>query len=323
MSTMRAAVQTERGGRETLRTTSTPLPTPGPGQVLVRVDRAAVNFADERTCRSGMNHLSGRIEDLPFTPGGEIVGTRVDTGDVVVGISGTGGFAQYALLDEAAVYSVPAGIDAESALAVFVPGLTAGLLLDAARPRKDVTVVVSGATGAVGALLLRLLATRNQAHVIAIASPSAEDSRIRRLGATAVIRSDVNDIASALRAVPGHPPVGLVLDSIGGAVLEGAVAALGRHGTLVSYGSSSNAAATVAPRSLIFGSRRIVGFWLLDHLDDRARVTEILADLFTGVRQGHIEVAPAQAFALDDVADAMAATALRGRTGRVLIDPWK
>ncbi|WPB89248.1 quinone oxidoreductase family protein [Streptomyces malaysiensis] len=321
--TMTAAVQTERGGAETLSTAQIPVPSPGPGEVLVRVHRAAVNFADERTCRSGMNHLSGRVEGLPFTPGGEIVGARVDTGERVVAISGKGGFAQYALVDESATYPIPPDLDEESALSVFVPGLTAGLLLDVTRPQKDDCTVVSGATGAIGTLLLQLLGSSGQSHVVAVASPSADVERLRSFGASTVVPSDSEDLTSVLRAAAEDRPIGLILDSIGGPVLEAAVAALGRRGRLVSYGSSSNAAATVAPRSLIFGSREIAGFWVLDHLDNRSRVVDVLADLFRAVLDSRLRVDPPTVFALDDVAGAMAATAQRGRTCRVLIDPWK
>jgi NADPH:quinone reductase len=170
---MAVALQTERGGRETVAPARLALPEPGPDQVLVRVHRAAVNFADERACRTGINHLSGRVEDLPFVPGGEIVGTRVDTGETVVAICGSGGFAQYATVEERTAHPIPAGLDMESALSVFVPGLTAGLLLEVAQPDKGDAVVVSGATGAVGTLLLRLLAARGRQPFVAVASPSA------------------------------------------------------------------------------------------------------------------------------------------------------
>lgn len=321
--TMVAVQQTERGGAQTLSTTRLQIPTPGPDEVLVRVHRAAVNFEDERTCRFGVNRLTGHTEGLPFVPGGEVAGTRVDTGDMVVGISGRGGFAQYALVDESAVHPIPSGLDTESALSVFVPGLTACLLLDIARPEKDDCVVVSGATSAVGTLLLQLLASRGHEHVVAIASPSAPEERLRSLGATAVVRSDADDLTSELRTAAGDVPVGLVLDSVGGPVLEASVAALGKRGMLVNYGTASEVVATVAPRSLIHGSRGIAGFWLLDHLDSRPRVTGILANLFGGVLGGRFHLDPAHVFGLDGISDAMAATARRGRTGRVLIDPWK
>ncbi|GAA4551048.1 zinc-binding alcohol dehydrogenase family protein [Pseudonocardia xishanensis] len=319
---MAVAMQTARGGRETLAPARLPLPEPGPDQILVRVHRAAVNFTDERACRTGLNHLSGRVEDLPFLPGGEIAGTRVDTGEAVVALSGSGGFAQYAAVAESAAHPVPAGLDAESALSVFVPGLTAGLLLEVAEPDKGDAVVVSGATGAVGTLLLRLLAARGQRHVVAVASPTVSEQRLRALGATAVLRFD-DDLEPALRQAAGDAPIGLVLDSMGGPALEAGVAVLGRHGTLVSYGSSSDVPATVTPRALIPGSRTVTGFWLLDHLDRRERVSGILTDLFRDVLAGEIRPDRPQVFGLPEVQTALAATAERGRTGRVLIDPWR
>ncbi|MDL5156132.1 quinone oxidoreductase family protein [Actinomycetospora termitidis] len=319
---MAVVLQAERGSAETLTTTRIPIPEPACGDVLVRVRRAAVNFADERACRTGLNHLTGRVEELPFVPGGEIVGTRTDTGETVLALCGCGGFGQYVAVRERDVHPVPEGLDDESALSVFVPGLTAGLLLDTTRPTKDDGVVVSGATGAVGTLLLRLSAVRGQRHVVAIASPTAPEDRLRSAGASAVVRTDADDLGAALRhAADG--PIDLVLDSIGGPVLEAAAGALGRRGTLVSYGSSSDLPATLAPRSLIPGSRTVTGFWLLDHLDDPARVAAVLDDVLAEVASGRIPVDSPETFGLDDAAGAMAATARRGRTGRVLIDPWE
>src|SRR5919202_1832473 len=118
---MRAIQVREFGGPEVLEVVDLPVPEPGPGEVLIRVIRAGINFADTHQRRN--EYLA--TAELPLVPGAEVVGVREDTGARVVALCGTGGYAEYATAPEALTVPLPDGIDEGTALALLVQGLTA------------------------------------------------------------------------------------------------------------------------------------------------------------------------------------------------------
>src|SRR3954453_18520594 len=104
---MRAIHIEEFGGPEVLQVADLPVPEPGDGEVLIKVLRAGMNYADthQRT-----NDYLARYE-LPLVPGGEVAGLREDTGERVVALTGTGGYAEYAVAHEAVTFPIPEGVD--------------------------------------------------------------------------------------------------------------------------------------------------------------------------------------------------------------------
>src|SRR5450755_3574243 len=118
---MRAIQITEFGGPEVLKLAELPTPEPAEGEILIEVSRAGLNFADthQRT-----NSYLAKAE-LPLIPGSEVAGTRVDTGERVVALNGTGGYAQYATAPAELVFAIPEGVDDGTALALLLQGLTA------------------------------------------------------------------------------------------------------------------------------------------------------------------------------------------------------
>jgi NADPH2:quinone reductase len=118
---MRAIQMTEFGGPEVLGLVELPPPEPAPGEVLIRVTRAGINFADTHT----RTNSYVRKATLPLVPGGEVAGVREDTGERVVALTGTGGYAEYAVAPAPHVFAIPAGVDDDTALALLVQGTTA------------------------------------------------------------------------------------------------------------------------------------------------------------------------------------------------------
>src|SRR6202451_613576 len=118
---MRAIQMTEFGGPEVLKLAELPQPQPGPGETLIRVSRAGLNFADTHTRTNSYVQKAS----LPLIPGGEVAGVREDTGERVVALVGNGGYAEYAVAPEDRVFGVPDGLDDGSALAMVVQGTTA------------------------------------------------------------------------------------------------------------------------------------------------------------------------------------------------------
>ena len=121
LAPVRAIQMSEYGGPEVLRLVELPVPEPGPDEVLVRVTRAGLNFAD--THRRTNTYLAK--DDLPLVPGAEVAGVREDTGERVVALLGSGGYAEYAVAPGALTFPIPDGVSDETALALVLQGLTA------------------------------------------------------------------------------------------------------------------------------------------------------------------------------------------------------
>ena len=111
----------EFGGPEVLQPVELPHPQPGRDEALIRVTRAGVNFADTHTRTNSYVQRA----TLPLVPGGEVAGVREDTGERVVALVGSGGYAQYAVAPQEQVFAIPDGLDDGVALALIVQGTTA------------------------------------------------------------------------------------------------------------------------------------------------------------------------------------------------------
>src|SRR5256885_4933733 len=176
---MRAIRITEFGGPEVLTLADVPDPEPGPGQFLVEVSRAGVNYAD--THQAENTYLSKTT--LPHIPGAEIVGRASDGRRVVAMVNG-GGYAEQAVADNPLAFEGPDAVDDVSATALVVQGATAWLLL-----RRTVhlepgeSVVVHAAAGGVGSLAVQLAKQWGAGRVIATASSSDKRKLTLDLGA--------------------------------------------------------------------------------------------------------------------------------------------
>ena len=110
---MRAIQMTEFGGPEVLKLSELPVPVPGPDEVLIKVTRAGLNFADTHTRTNSYVQKA----TLPLVPGGEVAGVREDTGERVVALVGTGGYAEYATAPAEHVFPIPEGLSFAQAAA--------------------------------------------------------------------------------------------------------------------------------------------------------------------------------------------------------------
>ncbi|MFJ4557816.1 medium chain dehydrogenase/reductase family protein [Streptomyces massasporeus] len=226
---------------EGLRIRRGAVPTPGPGQVVVRMEATGVSFAEQQMRR-------GRYYDqppFPFVPGYDLVGTVAATGEGAdPGLTGTrvaalvkvGGWASHVLVDAADVVPVPEGVTAAEAETLVVNGITAWQMLHRkARVRAGHTVVVHGANGGVGSVLVQL-ALAAGARVIGTASARHHDA-LRKQG-VAPVDYRAGDVAARIRALaPGG--VDAVFDHVGGRGITDSWRLLAPGGTLASYGSAS------------------------------------------------------------------------------------
>ncbi|MFG2808956.1 medium chain dehydrogenase/reductase family protein [Streptomyces massasporeus] len=226
---------------EGLRIRRGTVPTPGRGQVVVRMEATGVSFAEQQMRR-------GRYYDqppFPFVPGYDLVGTVLAAGEGAdPGLTGTrvaalvkvGGWASHVLVDAADVVPVPEGVGAAEAETLVVNGITAWQMLHRkARVRAGHTIVVHGANGGVGSVLVQL-ALAAGARVIGTASARHHDA-LREQGVVPVDYR-AGDVAARIRALA---PVGVdaVFDHVGGRGITDSWRLLAPGGTLVSYGSAS------------------------------------------------------------------------------------
>ena len=316
---MRAVQQQEFGGPEVLTVVDVPIPVAGPGEVLIEVTRAGVNFADTHQRRN--EYLAAA--QLPLIPGSEVAGRRVDTGERVAALTGgRGGYAQFALAPAEHTFSIPDGIEDGAALALLLQGLSAWhLLRTAARLREGESVVIHAAAGGTGSLALQLARAFGAGRVIATASTDDKRALATELGADAAVDGSADGLTERLLEANDGRPVDIVLDAIGGEVFDASLDALAPFGRLVTYGVSAGTTNAPNTRKLMRASRGVVGFWFKHVLEQPGMAQEALADLFTRARTGELRVVVGATYPLTQAAQAQIDLAARRTTGKLLLDP--
>jgi NADPH:quinone reductase len=313
---VRAIRISEFGGPEVLELVDIERPVAGDGDVLVRVTRAGVNFADTHS-RSD-SYLTR--PPLPYVPGGEVAGVREDSGERVIALSGNGGYAEYAVVAEDLCWPLPNAVSDDQALALLVQGVTAWHLLHtSARVRSGESVVVHAAAGGVGSLAVQL-ARRAGARVIATASTEAKRALALDLGAHAAVSPEGEGLAARLIEANGGKRVDVVLEMTGGKVFRESLKALGRFGRLAVYGQASHEPSPVEAALLQDRSRSVVGYWLMDAIA-HGMIAEPLAELLSLVAAGELRTVVGGVHPLADAAQVHRDLEARRTTGKQLLDP--
>ncbi|MFK0235252.1 medium chain dehydrogenase/reductase family protein [Streptomyces vinaceus] len=318
-----------------------PVPVPAAGQVVVAMEATGVSFAEQQMRR-------GRYYDqppFPFVPGYDLVGRVLAVGeDVGSGLLGrrvaaltkTGGWASHIALDAADVVEVPDGVGAVAAETAVVNGITAWQMLHRkARVRAGQTVLVHGANGGVGSILVQL-ALAAGASVIGTASTRHHDG-LRALGVTPIDYRSGNVAARVRALAPGG--VDAVFDHVGGEGIVGSWRLLAPGGTLVSYGT---AATRDDQGSGSWPVLKLLGrVWLWNALPNgrrayffnvwagrayaknrfRARLRSDLTQVFTALQRGEITAKVAAEIPLARVAEAMRLAESGTVAGKVVLVP--
>ncbi len=314
---MRAIQIAEFGGPEVMELADLPVPSPGDGEVLIQVSRAGINWADTHQRE---NTYLAKFE-LPLVPGTEVAGTLPD-GQRVVAMTGTGGYAEYAVAPASQVFPIPDGVDDGVALALLVQGLTAWhLYRTSARIRPGESVVVIAASGGVGNLAVQLGKPFGAGRVIATASSEEKRERALSLGADAALDPGMDELGAAIREANGGRRVDVVFEMAGGRVFDECLSVLAPFGRLVTYGISSREQNTVKTGRLMRGSQSIVGFWLMHCLGREDMMREPLEDLYARAARGELKPLVGETYALSDVRRAHEDLAARRTSGKLLVDP--
>jgi NADPH2:quinone reductase len=322
---MRAIRISEWGGPEVLELVEdAPVPEPADGQVLIRVTRAGINFADTHARE---NTYLARYE-LPLIPGAEVAGVverdgaGFAAGQRVGALVGTGGYAEYVAADASVCVPLPDEVGDVTALALLLQGLTAWhLYRTSARVAEGESVVVIAGAGGVGSLAVQLGHPMGAGRVIATASTEEKRELTLSLGADAAVDVGREDLGDALIEANGGSRVDAVFEMAGGRVFDECLRALAPFGRLVTYGIASREQNEVRTGALMRRSHTVVGFWLMHCLRDPSMVAGPLQDLFARAAAGELRVVEGDAYPLSEVRRAHEDLQARRTSGKLVLDP--
>lgn len=313
------------GGPEVFRIAAHDTGPPGPGQVLVRHDAIGLNFIDIYQ-RKGLYPLA-----LPAILGGEAAGTveaagkGVDTfvpGDRVAYLAAGGAYADAALAPAAMAVKLPDGIDATTAAASLLKGLTVQMLVRQVFPLgPDKSALVYAAAGGVGSLLCQW-ANHLGARVIAVVGSKEKAERVKAYGVKDIIvRTETDDIAGAARSITGGRGVDVVYDSVGAATFEASLDSLALRGMMVSYGNASGPVPPFAPLELSRrGSLSLIRPSLFHYATPDA-LPAMAEELFSLLGSGVIRVDIGGRFPLAEIAEAHRLLESGRTAGAIVIEP--
>ena len=321
---MQAIRPRQTGGPEVLRLEDVPTRQPGPGEVLVHVEAAGLNFID-------IYHRTGLYPvPLPLAIGLEGAGTIEQVGsevrDVRVGgrvawASVPGSYATHVVAPAERLVPVPDRVATDVAAALLLQGMTAHYLMKTIFAlRAGHVALVHAAAGGVG-LLLTQMAKQAGAQVIATVSTEAKAALAKDAGADHVINYQVSEFATEVKRLTGGRGVDAAYDSVGKATFDGSLEALAPRGYLVLYGQSSGIVPSLDPARLAKGSYFLTRPSLPHYTATRAELLSRANDLFEMVAAGRLHVRIDRTFPLAQAADAHRALEGRATTGKVLLIP--
>jgi NADPH2:quinone reductase len=320
---MRAIVVDQHGGPEVLQLRDVPDPVPGPGEVVVGVDHAGVNFIDVYR-RTGLYP-----QPPPFVLGqegcGMVVAAADDVADIAVGqrvawTDALGSYAEKVALPAARAVPVPDAIAGDVAAAVMLQGLTAHYLVNDTYPLQpgDLCLIHAGA-GGVGRLLIQHAVDKG-AEVFATVGSADKVAVAEAAGAHHVIDYSKQEFAAAVESIAGRNALAVVYDGVGAATFDAGLGLLRPRGVMVAFGNASGPVPPVDPLRLSGGgSLYLTRPTLGHHIADTATLRRRSADLFDGIASGRLDVLIGSVFPLAAVADAHRALESRQTTGKVLL----
>lgn len=335
---MRAIQISEQGSPGVLTVVTLPDPTPGPGQILIRVESASVNFSDVMRRRGSTYPFP---TPLPFVPGGEVAGTVAALGDGVdgppvetpvfalVGADGSGGYAELSIADARQVIPTPPGVTPDEAAGIVVAGISATLILtQSAELTKGQSVLVPAAAGGLGAYAIQIAKLLGGSPVVAAASTGDKRDAAIASGADHTVDSSSREWPAAVRELTGGAGVDVALEMTGAGQLEATLSALAPFGTAVVYGMASGTPGTLSSRAIdallydpaLNQTVRAFNLGIWFGLRPQLAVAA-LQQLVEWVAKGQIKVPLGPTLPLDQAAEAHRRLEARETTGKIILKP--
>ena len=322
---MKAITIAALGGPENLVLDDLPEPEAGPGDLLVEVAAAGVNYVD-------VYHRSGLYDiTLPFIPGVEGAGTVIAVGEGVRGFrvgdrvgwaDARGSYAERHVIPANRAVPVPDGLDLETVAAALLQGLTAQYLATDTFPlHEGHRCLIHAGAGGVGLLLTQIAKLRG-AEVFTTVGSADKAELSRRAGADHVIVYTEVDFKNAVEESAGPKPLDVVYDGVGADTFMKGLDLLRPRGMMVTFGNASGPVPEIAPLLLsqkgsLFLTRPSMGHYLLTNEELLSRS----GDVFAWIQSGELEVRIGREFPLADAANAHRALEGRQNTGKVLLLP--
>ncbi|MBO0777941.1 MAG: quinone oxidoreductase [Ktedonobacteraceae bacterium] len=320
------------GDPEVMQLEEQSLPLPGPGQALVRIHAAGVNFLDIQQRRGDLTTQSfyetnGISAALGLEGAGvvESVGSDVShlrTGDRVAWAGVNGSYATHVLAPANHLVPIPDQMRFEQAAAVLWQGMTAYVLSHLAYPVKpEDWCIVQAAAGGVGHLLCQMVKLRG-GRVIGVTSSPEKAQTVREMGADEVLISTQTEQVQEVRRITGGQGVQVVYDGIGKATFEANLDSLAPCGSLLIYGQASG---FIPPFDLMTlmekGSLFLTRVAAYHYLGDPTRAHRCMSDLFSWLLQGQLTIKIGGTYALADATLAHQAMERRQTSGKLLLLP--
>jgi NADPH:quinone reductase len=322
---MKAAVYYETGSPDVFRYEDVPDPQPGAGDILIGVEAVSIEGGDT------LNRLGGDLGKVPHIVGYQCAGTVIATGadvtrfavgDRAVTVGLDGSHAELRSVPEPFAWKIPDGVRTDEGACVPVPfGTADDCLFEFGRLQAGETALIHAGAGGVGIAAIQM-ATRAGARVLATASSDDRLERLKELGLDEGINYATHDFVAEARRLTDGRGVDVVVDSVGGATLQGSIQALAYRGRCVTVGDAGRAPAEhLDISSMRPNNQTLSGYFLGAELLLAPRAHAMIAGHLDAVARGELRVVIDRSYPLAEAAAAHAYIESRQAFGRVLLIP--
>ncbi len=302
-----------------------PTPQPGPGEVLVEIKAASLNFPDLLIVQNKYQMKPA----LPFVPGSEYAGVvqavgdgvaHLQVGQAVACMPGTGGFGTHAIAPAALCMPLPAGFPMVDAAAfILVYGTSHHALIDRAQLKAAETVLVLGAAGGVGTSAIQI-AKAVGARVIAAASTDEKCALCRAIGADATINYTTENLREAIKAATNGKGPDVIYDPVGGDFAEPAFRSIAWRGRYLVVGFASGPIPALPLNLMLLKGASLVGVFWGDFAKREAKANSAaLAELAQWYAQGKVKPVIDSTVPMTDLKAAYAHMGSRGVKGKLVM----
>lgn len=322
---MKAAVYYQTGGPEVFRYEEVPDPEVGPSDVLIRVEAVSIEGGDT------LNRLGGAMSGSPHIVGYQCAGTVLSVGDqvsavapgdrvVTVGLDGS--HAALRAVGQSFCWAIPSGLSTEEAACVPVPfGTADDSLFEFGRLQPGETVLVHAGASGVGIAAIQL-AHRAGAVVVATASSAERLDRLGEFGLDHGIDYSSGDFGDVVRGLTGGRGADVIVDSVGGSILQQSLQCLAYRGRCITFGDAGRQSPTrLDISSMRANNQTLVGYFLGAELFLGTRVHAMIGRHLADIAAGELRVVIDRRFGLDEAGEAHAYIESRRAFGRVVLIP--